>query len=394
VTPRERFLAALNNQVPDRVPAAPDISTYIPIKRTGLPFWEICLKETIPLWQAYLDAADYFGIDAWFAPSAGSPFRFDGQQTERRSRLGFIRGRDAMVQRTVVDTPDGPLTQQVFCYRSEPPTITEKLIKHVQADFKRFKWLALAPAGLDPEALETMRSACQKRQLAFGFSVGYPGFHSWNTYVQGGIEALTYAEVDSPEVLEEWAELDMERGTREMELLLEARLDYILLGGSGTITLASPQLARKYALPALKKWSRMAKEAGVPTMLHSCGKNRVLADMLAEETDVGMINPLEPAPMGDIDLAELKRAHGGRLSLMGNLHTTEVMLRGSPQLVTKRAIEAMRDAGRGGGFILSTGDQCGRETPDQNLFALVEAAKEYGRYDQATGTLPDLPSSP
>ncbi|PKO23869.1 MAG: hypothetical protein CVU38_01825 [Chloroflexi bacterium HGW-Chloroflexi-1] len=176
-----------------------------------------------------------------------------------------------------------------------------------------------------------------------------------------------------------------------MELALQAGPDYILFGGSGTITLAAPRLALKYAIPALKRWSGMARDAGIPTMLHSCGKSRALADMLAADTDVGMLNPLEVPPMGDIDLAEVKRTHGRRMAFMGNLHTTDVMWLGTPQLVEHKAIQAMRDAGQGGGFILSTGDQCGRETPDENIFAIVEAAKKYGRYDPATGALPDLP---
>ena len=50
----------------------------------------------------------------------------------------------------------------------------------------------------------------------------------------------------------------------------------------------------------------------------------------------------------------------------------------------------MRDAGEGGRFILSTGDQCGRDTPDENLRALVEAVEEFGVYDQSTGKLPRI----
>ena len=34
----------------------------------------------------------------------------------------------------------------------------------------------------------------------------------------------------------------------------------------------------------------------------------------------------------------------------------------------------------GGGFILSTGDQCGRDTPEANIFKLVEVCEKYGRY--------------
>ena len=43
-------------------PAAPDMSNYIPAKRTGLPFWDIYFFGKIPLWRAYLEAADHFGM--------------------------------------------------------------------------------------------------------------------------------------------------------------------------------------------------------------------------------------------------------------------------------------------------------------------------------------------
>jgi len=66
--------------------------------------------------------------------------------------------------------------------------------------------------------------------------------------------------------------------------------------------------------------------------------------------------------------------------LKGNLHTTEVMLRGSVGDVIAASKKAMDDAGSGGRFILSTGDQCGRDTPDENLHAMVETARTYGRY--------------
>jgi uroporphyrinogen decarboxylase len=236
------------------------------------------------------------------------------------------------------------------------------------------------PIALDRQTLETYRQACRKRDHAFGVTISYPGFHNWNSHIQGGIEALSYADMDTPALLQEWFEWDMERGDRLMALALQADLDYVLFGGSGTITLASPALALKYAIPALKKWSRMARDAGIPTMIHSCGKNRRLADLLVEHTDVNMLNPLEPPPMGDIDLAEVKRTHGARLALMGNLHTTDVMLNGTPAHVRRASLEAIRDAGPGGGFILSTGDQCGRDTPDENIFEMVRVAKEFGVY--------------
>ena len=62
-----------------------------------------------------------------------------------------------------------------------------------------------------------------------------------------------------------------------------------------------------------------------------------------------------------------------------------VMLKGTPDDVRRAARKAMRDAGQGGGFILSTGDQCPCETPEANLFALIETARDEGIYDAAGG---------
>jgi uroporphyrinogen decarboxylase len=389
-TSRERFLAVLNHRLPDRVPAAPDTSNYIPARRTGLPFWEIYFEGAVPLWQAYLDTAVHFGMDAWVASCTGVPFENRSSRVTWESELVFDEARAAMLRRTVAHTPSGDLNQEELCYRHDPPTPTIKLIKHLVEDFAKYRWLIQPPTGFDFHALDAVRQVCREHDFAFGLTIGYPGFQNWMNAVQGGVQPLAEAEMDTPAVLEEWADLDLARGTREMELLLDAGLDYILFGGSGTITLASPRLARKYALPALKKWSKMAKDAGVPTMLHSCGKSMALVKMLAEETDVDLINPLEVPPMGDVHLAEVKRLYGSRIALMGNLHTTEVMMLGTPELVRQKVIEALRDAGQGGNFILSTGDQCGPLTPDANLFALVDAVQAYGRYDP-DGSLPDLP---
>ena len=254
MTSKERFLAAMRNEVPDCVPVAPDISTYIPTKRTGRPFWEVLMEGKVPLWQAYLEAADYFGMDAWTAPVMGLPVISEDARVECQSQCRMDTVRDAMVQTTTIKTPDGELTQEMVCFRGDPPTPTVKPIKDLAQDFRKFKHIQRMPKALDLKTLEILRQACLKRNYAFGVSVGYPGFQNWNSYVQGGIELLSYAEMDTPEILKEWFERDMVCGTRLMELALEARLDYILLGGSGTITLASPSLAAKYAIPALKKW--------------------------------------------------------------------------------------------------------------------------------------------
>lgn len=161
---------------------------------------------------------------------------------------------------------------------------------------------------------------------------------------------------------------------------VKAKPDVILTGGSGTLVFQTPEIFRKIGLKALKEITKIAKEAGIPTLVHSCGRETELVKICAEETDLSGINPLEIPLMGDCNLKELKKKYGKKLCLMGNLHTTNVMLRGTPEVVERAAKKAIDDAAEGGGFILSTGDQCPRDTPEENLCKFIEVAKTYGKY--------------
>jgi uroporphyrinogen decarboxylase len=391
---KERFLTALKGGVPDRVPAVPDISNYIPCKRTGLPYWDIYFFGAIPLWKAYLEAADHFGIEHWVCSCFGPPFSYPDGGLETKVDIRWDRANEAMIRVTRIRGSDGELDQEEVCFRADPPTPRVKLIKDFDRDWAAFRRTRLPPNGMDRAQVQELRAACAARGQAFGLGIGYPGLHSWMGWTQGGIEPLAYLSADRPELLDEWYELDLEVAKRELELVIAEEPDYVLFGGSGTLTLSSPELVARYAIPALAELSRMTAAAGIPSLVHSCGKSRLLLDLLARDTEVDCLNPLEVAPMGDVELAEAKRSMGGRIALMGNLHTTDLMLRGSPGQVYAAAADAMRDAGPGGGFILSTGDQCPRDTPDENIFALVRAAVELGVYDRESGSLPVLPPRP
>jgi len=383
----QRMITAMSGGAPDGVPVCPDTSNYIPCRYTAKPYWDIYFHNDPPLWVAYLNVLDRFGFDGWNTAS-WEPIWAD-YKVRVDVRLEYDSSRDAMLEQAVWHTPDGPLTATKICFRGEPPTNLEKPIKDLARDLPRWLWTVVPPTAVDTRDLEAVREEYRRRGQAFGIGMSFPGLQYWFVFVQDGLEALTYASVDAPELLDRWHERQMEVVVRQTELCLAQRPDYLFFGGSGSITLATPALARRYALPTLKAVTRMAREAGVPTMLHSCGKSWEFMRMLHDETDLCCFNPVELPPHGDAELAPAKQAYGDKLALMGNLHTTEVMLRGTPQLVRQRSLEAMRDAGRGGGFILSTGDQCPRDTPEENIHAMIEAARHYGRYD-ANGELPDV----
>ncbi len=191
-----------------------------------------------------------------------------------------------------------------------------------------------------------------------------------------------YEYYDNPAKYYQRREEMMQLMEKRMEIIagLDERPDFLFCGDSGTLVFQSPQIFRELALPVLKRVTELAYDLGIPTQLHSCGPEAELVKIAAEETKLTIIDPLEIPPMGDCNLAELKRLYGDKFILKGNLHTTDVMLRGSVDDVVAASKKAIDDAAAGGGFILSTGDQCGRDTPDENIRAMVETARTYGRY--------------
>lgn len=377
LTRRERMLVAIRNQEPDCVPVAPDMSNMIPCRLTGKPFWDVYLYEDPPLWKAYVDAVRYFGIDGWFMYGKLDYTYSDDRRVEREEIVSRADG--WITTRTTIETPAGALWKETVYYPDNPPTVTRKLIKDLKEDLPKLRYLFPTISGCDRAEFEAMR-----RELgelgAFGALISLTGFQNLFAWFDGGLEAVTYACADQHDLLMELVELQAATIYRQTEMVLDAKPDFLLLGASGLWTLNSPRSFREISLPVAQKMTRLAKEAGIPTMLHSCGKERQLVEIFAHETDLDCINPLEVPPMGDCDLAEIKATFGHRLSLMGNLHTTEVMLKGTTDDVARAAREAIDAAGKGGGFILSTGDQCGRDTPDENVLTLVRAGREYGRY--------------
>jgi uroporphyrinogen decarboxylase len=376
MTSRERMITAINNGIPDRVPVAPDMSNMIPCKLTGKPFWEIYYFQDPPLWQAYLEAVRHFGFDGWFIDGE-MRYQWPGDRRQVVERMDQTAERWVVRYRGQID--DERFTSEVIYPVADPPTTTRKMIHDLEGQWSLIEKLFAPPLGYDPSTLKKQR-ALVGESAAFGISIGYPGFQNWFGLFEGGIETLAYAYQDRPDLILKLRELNDALLVAQMEMILAERPDFVLLGASGTITMQSPRLARLLSLPTIQKLTAMAKAAGVPTMIHSCGKERILVKWCAEESDLNCINPLEVAPMGDCDLAEIKQAFGQRLALMGNLHTTQTMLFGSPADVRRASLQAILAAGENGGFILSTGDQCGRDTPEENIHAMIQTVEEFGQY--------------
>ncbi len=376
MTPRERLLTVLAGKLPDCVPVAPDFSNMIPARLTGKPFWQLYLYRDPPIWEAYVAAARRFGIDSLM--DGYFPLRFPQEQQDEQEWENFIVQRDDRRIVTQACRRAGRKrvwAEQVVVYRvADPPAAVPPGRISLPAEPKRFQPVEGAgEVDLGPQGLRRVKQLLGDQGLVGAFVTSTVALHN---------EQDLYRYHDNPAQHERWAAERVEAAERRFRriMAMDVKPDFLCVGGSGTLIFQTVEIFRKLALPAVKRAIELATDAGLPTHVHSCGPQRRLVQILAEETDLTVIDPLEGPPMGDCDLADLKRRFGHKLVLKGNLHTTDVMLRGSRADVAAASRTAIDAAAAGGRFILSTGDQCGRDTPDENIRAMIETARTYGRY--------------
>lgn len=375
MTSKERMMCAMKNGTPDRIPVAPDISNMVPSRLTGKPFWEIYVNNNPLLGHAYMDAVRYFGMDGWYI-YGHVDYKTDVVLETKREIEKYS---DHWIVKDIVKTPAGDLRSTQYIGSGNPPTNTEKYIKDFKNDFEKLRWLFRPITGYDTTQYNIDKKIVGE-DAVICCGVSPPGFQTFLGYFNGNLEALVYAYYDEPELFKELCEMHIHRELQKLDLLLDLKVDSILTGGSGSITLQSMELWRELSLPALKKITSACKEANVISGIHSCGLQSGMVEACAFETDLDYINPLEIPPMGDCNLAQLKKSCGKKLCLMGNIHTTDIMLMGTASDVRRESLKAILDAGENGGFILSTGDQCGRDTPDENIYTMINTAKEFGKY--------------
>ncbi len=271
------MLTAMRNDIPDRVPVAPDMSNMIPCRLTGKPFWDIYLYQDPPLWQAYIAAANYFGIDGWIynldgfwlpdpsAPAPDSEVRYETVIIERNAQRIVTRGYS---QRT----GEKEWSAHVTVYpRYDPPTtlLAEKI--------------GLAPAperwepieGVKPEAsgFDLLREGLERFQErgVIGVYVGPPQLG--NPELGSGYSVYDYydryAEVKAACAAQHQAAV----AYLKRVLAGPVRPDFILTGGSGMLVFNTPEIIRDSRCRHCRRSRASAKRRASPRKFTVAGRN-------------------------------------------------------------------------------------------------------------------------
>jgi len=139
----------------------------------------------------------------------------------------------------------------------------------------------------------------------------------------------------------------------------------------------SPRIWEDVFAPQLREMCDRVHAAGGTVNLYDDGKFMPVAELMAD-AGIDALQTLTPPPVGDTDLAELKRRIGDRVCLMGYVDLIYVIQRGTPELVEQTVKEAIDIAGPTG-FILGSSDSFREGSPVENIRAYFDAARKYGK---------------
>ncbi len=147
--------------------------------------------------------------------------------------------------------------------------------------------------------------------------------------------------------------------------------------GSQEDLIFSPAQIREFLLPWMRRMMELAHHAGVVVFHHSDGAIRkIIPDMI--EAGIDVLNPIQWRCKG-MDREGLKRDFGDRLVFHGGVDNQKTLAFGTPEDVRREVMENLQILGRGGGYILAPCHNIQAVSPPENIVAMYEAAYEWGR---------------
>ena len=137
----------------------------------------------------------------------------------------------------------------------------------------------------------------------------------------------------------------------------------------------SPKMLRKYLFPWYKKFGQICRDNNLYFFFHSDGVLwQVIDDLI--EVGVNALHPIDPTCM---DIFEVKKKYGDKLTIIGNV-SNELLMNGSEEDIRNRTKELLKHMAPGGGYCLSSGNSVPNWAKIENYQAMLAAAREFGNY--------------
>ena len=345
MTPRERWLAVLRRQNPDRVPmdywATPEASQKI-MKHLG------CSSEREMLQKMHVD----FPVEvkpSYSGPSIPSGYDEFGCRYE------------------MMNYGTGEYEECVF---------------HPLAQYSRIKDIQRSYTWPDPDWWDYSRI---KDQLAGNEEYPIHGGHCepFLAYKKLRGEEQSYLDlVMNPEIVHYCLDKLFHLAYENIRRLHDQASGQVMFSyvaedmGSQNDLLYSPDHIREFLLPRMKKAVELVHQAGAYAFHHNDGSiRRILPDLI--RIDIDILNPIQWR-CKNMDRAELKREFGDKVIFHGGMDNQVTLAFGSEEDVKKEVLDNLRILGEGGGYILSPCHNIQAVSPPENIVAMYQTGYENG----------------
>jgi len=373
MTPRERVLASLNHEEPDRVPldlggvattieAVPynELKQYLGIRSET----ELFLRDHVDPPEEVLKR---LGIDTRYV-RIKPPRNFKVQIDPDNSYLDEWGTR--------WKKPESSLYWDPVDYPLKDATIE---------DLETYNW----PDPHDPGRTEGLREQAKRLREKTDYAViadtPLLGIFESACVCLRGIERLMMDLIlDKPfaeALFDKLADIHIEFLRHYLDAVGDL-IDVIMvsddLGGENG-PLISPELYRDLIKPAQRRlWQFIKSNTEACLFLHSCGSiSKFIPDLM--EMGVDILNPVQVSAQ-DMDTKRLKEEFGDKLTFWGGVDTQRVLPFGSPEDVDREVRKRIADMATGGGYVLTAVHNIQAGVPPENICMMYDAARRYGRY--------------
>ncbi|MHC1635242.1 MAG: uroporphyrinogen decarboxylase family protein [Candidatus Methanospirareceae archaeon] len=345
MTPKERMEAVIRGEEPDRVPVSFFSTSHIArlIKAT-IPEM---IKDAEKIARGSVAFFEKYGVDSVLVAL----------------QLHMIEEAYGCKIRYYDSTDDMP-----FCERGciEEPEGYEKL-----------EVLDPRRDGRIPIYLKAVREVSKKVGRIAPVSVGI--MHPLGTLLDmRGREAGLADIILNPDLMHKGLEVVSETEIEFLKACIEEGADSILFAPGGYGGVLSPKQALEFGIRYDVKVLKELHKMKIPITAHFCGPKPYIDLCLREYPPIQVLSWWDRG--ANLSLKEAKEKYGRKIVLSAGIDQTRTLLFGSPRDVEEEAKDAIRTAARGGRFILSPGCEVAPQTPEENIFAMIEAAKKYGKY--------------
>ena len=337
MTSRERVLAALNRQEPDRVPWC----------ELGV---DRALAQKLMGWPQTPTQA--------LAAAVRNPYTLE-ESRAIAARLGM----DSISY--ILRAPTYAQTQTGVDGRSFQG---DGMIK-TEADLEMVK----LPNPYDDELYAEAQEFVQGKgdyALAFVTRIGM-----LQTVLSLGMEGFSIALYDSRPLVEKLLDLYYDWMAVVAERICQMGFDLFITTDDFAFKSAlmfSPRIFQELMVP---RYRRVVEKITIPWVLHSDGN---IIEVVETLLDLG-VSGLHPNEKGAMDIRAMKRKYGDRVCLLGNVDLNLLGM-ASPGEVDLEVKELIRDVGPGGGYILTSGNSLASYLKPECVLAMAEGVKKYGRY--------------